>query len=84
MLSVKCEEIWQFDIREFSIKMNQETTKWNLCFTVRFCKYRNINSIPEMMEIFRTAEFLITIELTIIKLLTAEGKYLYSCLPFVI
>ena len=28
MLSVKCEEIWPFDIREFSIKMNQETANW--------------------------------------------------------
>ena len=28
MLSVKCEEIWPFDIREFSIKSNQETVNW--------------------------------------------------------
>jgi hypothetical protein len=28
MLSVNCEEIWQFDIRMFSVKMNQETVKW--------------------------------------------------------
>ena len=28
MLSVKCEEIWLFDIRMFSIKMNQETVNW--------------------------------------------------------
>jgi len=27
MLSVKCEEIWQFDIRMFSNNMNQETLK---------------------------------------------------------
>ena len=25
MLSVKCEETWPFDIREFSIKANKET-----------------------------------------------------------
>ena len=25
MLSVKCEEMWPFDIREFSIKANLET-----------------------------------------------------------
>ena len=28
MLSVKCEEIWRFDIRMFSVKMNQETVNW--------------------------------------------------------
>jgi len=28
MLSVKSEEIWPFDVREFSIKMNQETLNW--------------------------------------------------------
>jgi len=27
-LSVKCEEIWRFDIRMFSIKMNHETLNW--------------------------------------------------------
>jgi len=28
MLSVKCEEIWSFDIREFSVKANLETVNW--------------------------------------------------------
>jgi hypothetical protein len=28
MLSVKCEEILPFDIREFSIKTNQENLNW--------------------------------------------------------
>ena len=28
MFSVKCVEIWQFDIKEFNIKTNQETKKW--------------------------------------------------------
>ena len=28
MLSVKCEEIRPFDIREFIIKTNQETANW--------------------------------------------------------
>ena len=28
MLSVKCEEIWPFDIREFNIKLNKETVNW--------------------------------------------------------
>jgi len=41
-LSVKCEEIWQFDIKEFSIKTNQETGKWFYVAYSQFCKYRNI------------------------------------------
>jgi len=28
MLSVKCEEIWRFDIRMFSVKMNHKTVNW--------------------------------------------------------
>ena len=42
MLSVKCEEIWQFDVREFSIKMNQETVNWIYVAYSQFCKYRSI------------------------------------------
>jgi len=28
MLTVKCEEIWRFDIRMFSVKINQETVNF--------------------------------------------------------
>jgi hypothetical protein len=42
IFSVKCEEIWQFDIREFNIKTNQGFEKWIYVSYSQFCKYRNI------------------------------------------
>ena len=42
-----------FEIREFSIKINEEIVDW---ITVSFCEYRNIIRVPEKKEILWTAE----------------------------